>query len=68
MKKKSATQRLEDWILSGKAITPLQALNKFGIFRLGARIYDLRRKGYNIATKMVRRNDKEYAQYKLAEQ
>jgi len=32
----------------GSTITPLEALTKFGSFRLGARIYDLRRAGYVI--------------------
>jgi hypothetical protein len=38
----------------GKAITPLEALNSFGTFRLAARIYDLRKAGYDIRCRKVR--------------
>ncbi|NTE96722.1 helix-turn-helix domain-containing protein [Agrobacterium tumefaciens] len=41
------------WLQSGNRITPTQALNKFGCFRLGARIYDLRRDGHNIMRDIV---------------
>lgn len=63
--KDSSTQRLRRWILSGKPITPLQALDKFGCLRLGARIMELRNEGYNIMTKMVEKNGKRFARYKL---
>lgn len=33
-----------------KGITPVEALNKFGCFRLGARIWELRAMGHNIET------------------
>ena len=32
----------------GRKITPMYALNKFGCFRLAARVYDLRMKGHPI--------------------
>ncbi|MDR2457834.1 MAG: helix-turn-helix domain-containing protein [Clostridiales Family XIII bacterium] len=35
------------------SITPLQALNLYGCYRLGARVYDLRRKGVKIRTNRV---------------
>lgn len=44
---------------SGLSITPLDALEMFGCFRLGARIYDLRKDGVEIAVerrKFVNRN------------
>lgn len=34
----------------GDTLTPIDALNRFGCFRLGARIHDLREEGYDIAT------------------
>lgn len=67
MKTKSAKQKLRNWILSGKAITPIQALDKFGIFRLSARILELRNEGWNIDTKMIEKNGKKFAQYKLSD-
>lgn len=53
------------WLKQGNTITPLEALQKFGCFRLGARIADLRKAGYNIETKMVEQNGKRFAQYRL---
>lgn len=37
---------------TGAEITPLEALNKYGAYRLGAIIYNLRQEGYNILTRM----------------
>ncbi len=48
-------------------ITPLQALREYGIMRLGARIYDLRRQGVPITQKLVKgKRRKHYAEYRLA--
>lgn len=38
------------WLLEGKTITPLEALNKFGIFRLAAVVHELRDEGLDIIT------------------
>ncbi len=35
---------------SGRKIDPMIALNDFGCFRLGARIWDLKQQGYDIQT------------------
>lgn len=52
---------------AGRALNPLDALNEFGCFRLGARIYDLKCAGYLIETKMVRSVDgARFASYSLA--
>ena len=48
-----------------KSITPLEALSRFGCFRLGARIYDLKRDGHVIETRMVERRGKRFAEYRL---
>lgn len=37
----------------GYHLTPLEALHHFGCARLSARIYDLKRKGYDIKSRMV---------------
>jgi hypothetical protein len=50
---------------SGKAITPIDALNMFGCFRLGARIFDLKQKGHSIKTEIIRKDGKNYASYSL---
>jgi len=38
----------------GYRLTPLVALRRFGCLRLGARIYDLKRKGYRIEKRMLK--------------
>ncbi len=47
------------------AITSIDALEKYGCFRLGARISDLKERGHDIHTDFVRRNGKMFASYKL---
>jgi hypothetical protein len=62
---KTQKQQIQSYLEKGKAITPLQALNKFGCFRLAARIADLRNDGLNIATKNVTKDGKTFASYTL---
>lgn len=63
----SQRKNVKNWLLSGKSITPLQALQMFGAFRLSAIIYRLKNE-YNMAikTEMVYEpNGKRYAKYYL---
>lgn len=46
-------------------ITPIQALEKFGCFRLASRINELRTAGHRIDTEIVRKGEKRYARYRL---
>jgi hypothetical protein len=55
---------LEHLLLKG-TITPLDALVEYGCFRLGARIYDLKKRGYKIMTHHETKNGKTYARYEL---
>jgi hypothetical protein len=50
---------------SGKTITPLEALNLYGCYRLGARIWDLRNEGYVIRSESVKQGKKTFSSYKL---
>ena len=51
----------------GLHITPLEALGLYGIYRLAARINDLRTKGYPITTSVMRDvTGRSYARYQLA--
>ena len=61
----SQNKQILNYLLSGKKLTPLTALNKFGCFRLSARILDLRKEGHNITTKNVTRKGKTFAEYSL---
>ena len=67
-KKPTQANQILLWLKRGHSITPLEALNKFGSFRLGARIYELKKRGYNIERKFVITNSKKYvAEYRLEE-
>lgn len=53
------------------SITPLEALADLGVMRLGARIYDLRKKGYSIIRETEKSQNRygqpvRYARYRLA--
>ena len=61
----SQNTQILNYLLSGKKLTPITALNKFNCFRLSARILDLRKKGYNIITENVTRKGKTFAEYSL---
>ena len=60
-----------DLILShlkaGKALTPLAALDRFGVFRLAARVRDLRDQGHRIVCDNVKLpTGKRIGKYRLA--
>ena len=61
----SQSKQILNHLQSGKVITPLEALRLYGCFRLGARIFDLKNKGYAISTEMVSENGKRFARYSL---
>ena len=65
MNNKTQNQEILEYLQTGNTITPIDALNKFGCFRLGARIYDLKRQGYDIKTIPVKANGKHFAKYEL---
>lgn len=60
---KPSTQAVRDWLLREGSLTPLQALRELGVYRLGARIYELRESGLRIETTYLTRNGKRYAKY-----
>ena len=47
----------------GKSITALEALNRYGCFRLASRIYDLKKQGWRIDKKAIVKDGKTYASY-----
>jgi hypothetical protein len=59
------TDAIRAHLLSGRDITPLQALDDYGCFRLAARIDELRKSGLDIETITETRNGKKFAKYKL---
>lgn len=51
---------------SGQTLNPMTALRILGVFRLAARIDELRKQGHNIVTQIQKTADgKEYAEYSL---
>lgn len=62
----SQNKQIADYLNKGKKLTPIEALNKFGCFRLAARIADLRNEGMNIVTRTIKlENKKQIAQYSI---
>ena len=58
-------QKILEYLKSGKKLTPLEALNKFGCLRLSARIFNLKEQGHAIITENVTRKGKTFAEYSL---
>lgn len=51
----SKCDRIRSWLKAGRAITPVEALNRFGVMRLAARVHELRQRGMPIVTERVMR-------------
>ena len=63
----SQASAILQYLKEGKGITPIDALNLFGCFRLGARIADLKKMGYDIVTERIKVEGGKYvARYHLA--
>lgn len=50
----SQAARILEFLQSGEALTPLDALTHFGCMRLGARVWELKRDGHPIIEERVR--------------
>lgn len=61
----SQQSQIQSYLEDGNKITPLEALNKFGSFRLSAIIYNLKKEGMNIKTNRITKNGKTFAEYEL---
>lgn len=63
---KSQKDFIYKWLKMGNSITPLEALQKCGCFRLSAVIFDLKYKyGMRIKTEIIYEGRKRYAKYSL---
>ena len=63
---RSQTDLILEWMLAGNTITPLEALEKFKCFRLGARIADIKARGYLVYSEFVTTpSEKKVKQYHL---
>jgi hypothetical protein len=63
----SQSIRILKHLKSGKSLTALEALTRYGCFRLAARVHELKRKGYRITqtTKHNRKTGKKFASYAI---
>ena len=65
-KKPSQANKILAFMKSGKSITALQALNRYGCFRLAARIHELTTRGIKIKRTTINRKGKSFSSYALA--
>lgn len=65
MAKDSQEIQILNDLYTGTKITQLDALKRYGCFRLSARIKSLRNEGFKIVTEMIEMNGKHVAQYYL---
>lgn len=65
MSKLSQNERILAHLSIYGSITPMEALDKFGCFRLSSRINELKGMGHFIKTNMIHANGKSYAEYVL---
>lgn len=72
MDKQSQCNKVLNHMRSEGSITAAEAIGKYKIYRLAARVADLRRRGHNVVSTIVRTVDKDgnrsrYAVYTLKE-
>ena len=66
----SDKERILKHLQENGSITPMEALEQYGCYRLGARVFDLRQDGYDISTTIVEGTDRngepmKFARYSL---
>ena len=59
------TQAIRKHLIERGSLTPVDALNLYGCFRLAARIRDLRAEGLDVQTTKEQRNGKWFARYEV---
>lgn len=59
-------EQVREHLITHRTITPIQALEQYGCYRLAARICDLRKEGLQIVTSVKNKSKVErYAKYTL---
>jgi hypothetical protein len=61
----SQTESILRHLKAGHAISPLDALRRYGCMRLGARIWDLRQAGHRIERRLIDDGRRRYAEYRM---
>ena len=62
---KTQKEQVRNHLQKKQTITPIEALRKYGCFRLAAVIHLLRAEGLKIATETVTKNKKHFAMYRI---
>lgn len=52
-------------LVAGETLTPIDALNRFGCFKLANRISELKSDGIPVKVEMVEQDGKRFARYRL---
>ena len=65
MRKKTQTKIIEEYLLAGNSITPMEALERFGCFRLAAIIWKIRQKRHVYTTMITNKWGNSFAKYSL---
>jgi hypothetical protein len=61
----SQLSQIRAHLQKGNTLTPIEALEKFGCFRLGARIHNLKERGWDIEKVWIEAKGKRFASYYL---
>lgn len=61
----SQRQRILAALQKGEKLTQLDMLYRFGAGQSGTRIFELRKEGHDIQTKMIKKGRKRFAEYSL---
>lgn len=51
--KQTQTSSIKGYLLAGNSLTSMEAFEKFGCTRLSAKIFDLRKSGYNVVAEPI---------------
>lgn len=57
--------QIKEHLLAGNSLTPIEALNMFGAFRLAAIVFKLKEQGLNIKTDIISEDNKRFAKYSV---
>ena len=66
MKTKTQAQKILSHLKRGWKITQSDAFHKYGCWRLASRINEIRNLGFDVRTRMIKREGKKFAQYQLS--
>lgn len=64
---KTQAEALLEYLRVNRSITPMDALRELGIFRLAARVWDLRAAGHTITMSLESDGTKHWARYLLVQ-